>query len=770
MPARVESKLTCETEVILKGFGMQRPAQINAESRQSAVEELQRGIAKQQAGQSAVALSHFERAAKLDPANPQVRHMLGICTLQAGNLPLAAKHFRDCLQLAPTFAAAFNALGVVLRRMGNHAEAMEAFRSALATKERYVEAIYNLGLSQEVLGALDAAEQAYRQALQWRPADFNAVNAFGNLLRRRGRLEEALPLLLRARKLRPNLAHTNGTLAQALLDLGRPREAHACAQAAAVLEPATAAWWATLGRTERLLHNVEAAITALRKAIALDVDDWVSRCELGLALAEAGEIVESRAILAQTRVGERQAERIRWTVLLSLPSVYADEVEIDSDRARFARGLDEIGAGLRLDTPAQRQYAFEAACGVAPFQLEYQARDNTALRIGFGDLVTRVMHAAAPQYAAPCAWRARAHGGRIRVGIVSSHLMQHTVSRYFRRLLAGLDPARFDVRVWYSGETRDAATDMIAARVVAFEQVNEDALASAARIRAAQLDALVYPEIGMDPRHHALGALRLAPVQCALYGHPATSGLPGIDYFLGADALEPVDAQRHYREQLVRLPGLGTLPEAPPAPGDGAWLDAWSAAKPIALCLQNHLKLPPTFDAVLARIAQRSGARIGLFVRNSGVAQLLRRRIEAAFAAHGLEPAQSLVFLPAKDHATYLGAVARATLILDTPGFSGGATSLDAFSVGAPVLTWQGTMARGRQTAGMLAMMGIDGLVAADANDYVDQAAALIADAPRRDTLRKRILERKAALFDDAGVIAAFEDFLDRATRRAAAS
>jgi len=738
---------------------------MNMDSKRLAIEQLQQGIAKQRAGQFSGALSHYQRAAKLDPANPQTWHLLGVCALQAGNLPLAAKHFRSSLERNPQSAETHNNLGVVLRRMGKPAESIEAFRAALAARAQYVEAVYNLGLSHEALGAVAAAEQAFRQALQWRPNDFNAASALGNLLRRSGRLDEAVPLLVQARRLNPDSAHTNGTLAQTLLDLGRAREALGYAQAAAALEPTATAWWATLGRTERLLHNVEAAIAALRKAIAIAPDDWVSRCELGLALAEAGEIEESRVLLTNTPISERAAERLRWTVLLSLPSVYTSDAEVDAERTRFGRGLDDIAANLRLDTPARRQYAYEAACGVVPFQLDYQARDNTALHLRFGDIVTRVMHAAAPQLAQPCDWRARAHGGRIRVGIVSSHLMHHTVSRYFRKLLAGLDPARFDVRVWYSGETRDFSTEYIAERVAAFEQVNEDALITAQRIRAAQLDALIYPEIGMDPRHQVLGALRLAPVQCALYGHPATSGLSNIDYFLSANALEPENAQEHYREKLVRLPGLGTIPERPPAAGDGRWLDAHANGAPIALCLQNHLKLPPSFDAVLAQIAQRSGARIGFFVRNSGVAQRFRRRIEAAFTAHRLDPAQTLAFLPSKDHATYLGAVARATLILDTPGFSGGATSLDAFSTGAPVLTWQGTMARGRQTAGMLAMMGIDGLVAADDLDYVDKAVALIADEPRRAALRTQIRERNTVLFEDTGVIAALEDFLDATTR-----
>ena len=734
---------------------------MSADDKRLAIEQLQKGIMQHRAGQLGLAQSHYQRAAKLDPSNASTWHLLGVCALQGGNLPMAAKHLRACIRLSPGFAEAHNNLGVTLRRMGRHAESVGAFRGALGARERYVEAAYNLGLAYEANGKLADAEKTYRQALSWRADDPHVALALGNLLRHFGRFEEALPLLQLARGAQPDNAQANGSLAGLLVELGRGRDAIAYAQAATSLQPERATWWSILGVAERLRHNIEGAVVALRKAATLAPDDAEIAAELGLTLAESGAIDESRATLARIGADTRHGERLRWAQLLSLPSVYRDEAQVDAERARFAQGLDELAATLRLDTPMQGKRAYEAICGVATFRLHYQDRDNTDLQCRFGDLVQRVLAACAPQLLQPCTWRARAHGGRLRVGVVSSHLMRHTVSRYFRELICGLDPARFDVRVWYGGETRDASTQQIAQRVAAFEQVHDDALALAAKIRAAELDVLIYPETGMDPRHHVLGALRLAPVQCVQYGHPATSGLANIDYFISGSVLEPPDAQRHYREKLVQLPGLGACPQAPPSAGDGAWLDAYTQGAPLAMCLQNHLKLAPAFDVVLADIAARSGARIGFFARNSGVANLFRVRIERAFREQGLDPARALVFLPAQEYASYLGAVARATLILDSPGFSGGATSLDAFGVGAPVLAWQGAMARGRQTAGMLAMMDVDGLVATSASEYADKAVALLADAAGRDALRAQIGQRNRILFEHAAVTQGFMDFLE---------
>ena len=83
-----------------------------------------------------------------------------------------------------------------------------------------------------------------------------------------------------------------------------------------------------------------------------------------------------------------------------------------------------------------------------------------------------------------------------------------------------------------------------------------DLQAAREAISEARLDVLFYPDIGMDPVTYFLAQARLAPVQCATWGHPVTTGMPTIDYFLSCDAAEPEGAETHYSEILVRLGGL----------------------------------------------------------------------------------------------------------------------------------------------------------------------------------------------------------------------
>ena len=451
---------------------------------------------------------------------------------------------------------------------------------------------------------------------------------------------------------------------------------------------------------------------------------------------------------------------MRWLHALSLPAIYRDDDEIDDTRDRFANGLRELNDGLKLDGTDAVDAALNAAAGVAPFFLHYQPRDNTDLQCRFGDLVTRVMTRAMPSLIEPCDWKLRSRD-RVRVGIVSAHLMDHTVSRYFRNMITGLDRRRLDVRVWYIGGILDASTAAIAANVDAFVDTRIDVRSLAQQIRAAELDVLVYPEIGMDPKHQALAALRLAPVQCALYGHPATSGVANVDYFLSSDAIEPVNAPSQYREQLHRLPGLGTQPSRPPERGDGTWYDEFARERPLLLCLQNFIKLIPSFDDVLARIVEETGICVGFFTRNPPLMRRFRARIESVFEARGLDPARHLAFIPARKHADYLAGLSKAPLVLDSPWFSGGATSLDAIQAGTPIVAWQGEMLRGRQTAGMLRLMGLTETIVDSESHYIETCVGLLKDEDRRAALRGAMLEKSSLLFDDERPVEAFANFLE---------
>ena len=91
------------------------------------------------------------------------------------------------------------------------------------------------------------------------------------------------------------------------------------------------------------------------------------------------------------------------------------------------------------------------------------------------------------------------------------------------------------------------------------------------------------------------------------WGHPDTTGLRSIDYYISNDIAEPEDGQESYTESLVRLPGVQSwyprLSRSEPLPSrQDIGLPSEGA---IYLCPQNLIKIHPEMDANLADLLAR---------------------------------------------------------------------------------------------------------------------------------------------------------------------
>ena len=82
------------------------------------------------------------------------------------------------------------------------------------------------------------------------------------------------------------------------------------------------------------------------------------------------------------------------------------------------------------------------------------------------------------------------------------------------------------------------------------------------QIASLRLDVLVFCDIGMDTFSSFLAHSRLAPVQLAFWGHPMTTGLASIDYFISSPLYEnlyemngDLGPEARHAEQLVLLDG-----------------------------------------------------------------------------------------------------------------------------------------------------------------------------------------------------------------------
>jgi len=673
------------------------------------------------------------------------------------------------VKAAPRYAKAHVNLGIGLETLGDLAGAMQCFEAALAADAGDPYANYNVANQLYRRGELERSERLFRVALRSKPDFAEAQILLGNVLISRGTerwqtgdLDAAIARYDEARELLPESAAPRYLLGNALVAQGRLADAIAPYRDALRVKPDFVDAYYSLGSALRHLGRHDEATRCFETAFGLTPDTAEGWHRLGHAFRDADRHRDGLGCLRKALSLDPEHAEARWAFAMhQLPAVYAATDDPGAARQAFSNELDALDRWLDA---SRLENAVQAVGSVQPFLLAYQEHDNRRLLEQYGKLCARVMGAWAERHGVPPP-RKRAGGGALRVGVVSSFFSNHSVwSAIVRGWFSELDPRRVALHGFYLRAREDDETRFARSRAAHFEAGSRDLRQWVDAILAQRLDALVYPEIGMDEITLRLASLRLAPAQAVVWGHPETTGLPSIDYYLSGADFEPPDAQAHYTERLVALPHLGCHYAAkalrPAAPDWGRW--GIDPARGVFVCPGVPFKYAPQHDALLVEIARRArGSRLVFFLFNvnPGLSHKLRRRLERAFEARGLALDEHVSFIPWQDGAAFYGLLQQATVYLDTIGFSGFNTAMHAVECGLPIVAREGRFMRGRLASGILKRLGLDELVARSDEEYVSLAVRLMTDRAYRARMQQRMVAARPVLFGDTAPIRAMEDF-----------
>ena len=513
-----------------------------------------------------------------------------------------------------------------------------------------------------------------------------------------------------------------------------------------------------VGREEQLFETAEA------EQETMSASAWL---EWGEALMDANRDAEAAAVFAaaDTRFNNWQFKLRPCT---GFPAVPSDAGVVERASARMHAAFDALE---RMPLPTDLAELASIADAAAPnFHLPYQVDDEFNL-FRLAAFTARVIRQELPRFSATSLAPAMDIAQRrIRIGYVASSVRFQTIIGYFINWFRLADRTRFELHLFPLEESRDALAGFVEQDFDVGHPASTGREQAAQRISAAGIDVLVYLEVGMSPLAHALSALRLAPVQCLAAGHPVSSGMDSIDYFLSPESMEPTDAQAHYRERLELLPGVGICMPArrDPAPDKTRGDFDLEPDSVVFTSPQSLWKYRPGDEHAYARIlAGTDNDAIMLFV-DEGMparARAFAFRLRAACEALGVDFDARVRITPRKGYADYLALLGMCDVFLDSFHWSGGVTTFDALALGVPVVTLPGTRMRGRQSYGMLKELGIEDTIACNVDDYVRIACGLGRDPAWRKDLSARILAAHPRLFDDRRPVDALESFFMRCTR-----
>lgn len=344
----------------------------------------------------------------------------------------------------------------------------------------------------------------------------------------------------------------------------------------------------------------------------------------------------------------------------------------------------------------------------------------------------------------PIALHTRSNG-RIRVGYVSPDFKRHPVTYLFASTLEAHDRSRFEIFCYDNLNKPDEVTARLqraAEHWCSIEGQPDESFAHT--VDHDRIDILV--DLAGHTTHSRLRAfaMRPAPIQVSWLGYFNTTGLPAMDYFISDVHSSPVDQDRWFVEQIIRLPNTRFAWEPPPFAPQVAELPSLRAVRATFGCFNNLSKLNDRVMAVWARVLSAvPGSRLKIIavgLHDAGNRDYWRER----FAQHGIggERLELSPFLP---HEQLLAAYGEVDVALDPFPFAGGLTSLESLWMGVPVVTLEQPMLAGRQTLCFLRNIGLDAPIARSEDAYVEAAVALARDREALAALRSGLRERMRA-------------------------
>ena len=691
------------------------------------------------AGHLDAASAAYQQVLRLSPQHFDALHMLGVIALQRGQLGDAQRLIGSALEVNPQDAGAHYNLGMVLRHRGLAAESIPLLEKAFSLAPHAANICGLLASSLSDIGDMPAARAAFVRTAQLAPDDAGVHNNLGAFFIKNGELQAAVASLSRAIAINPHMLPALQNLASTHFALG----------------------------------NIDQCLDIYTRLTAMPGVDPGTFFSFGNAWSAAGNT--SLAVQQYQRAIELEPEyaKAHWAIAMShLQPIYDDVHALEASRSAFSTALTALDHWF---SPARAaQGGCDAVGSVQPFFLTYHARDNRPLLEAYGQLCVRLMQpsaAAARPTRAPSAERRKK-----RVGFASAFVQNHSVWHAITKgWITHLDTTRFEVHVFHLGHAADQETAHARQQAAHFVGNARSVAEWTEAIWSADLDVLIYPDIGMNPLTTQLAAQRLAPVQAASWGHPDTTGLPTIDLFLSAQLLEPPNGEDHYCEKLLRLPNLGVCVEPLGSVAEVPNLQALGLPdqEPLLLCPGQLIKYSPEHDAVWVALGlrlQQHGVGRLVFFRSprDEISQPFEQRLRRAFHAAGANFDATVCMLDLLPRPQFYGLMQCATMMLDTIGFSGFNTALQCVECGLPLVAFEGEFMRGRLASGLLRRMGLDEWVATSNAAFVDKAMQLLGDPPLASSLRQQIGKRRSVIFNDMATVRALENALDEAIESSA--
>jgi predicted O-linked N-acetylglucosamine transferase (SPINDLY family) len=568
---------------------------------------------------------------------------------------------------------------------------------------------YHLGLLSMELGNNQAAREHFLALVRLSPDFLEGRMLLGMICAELGYHEESIAYLREVLAICPDVPEVRYRVALSLAELNRHQEAY----------------------------------DEYQEVLRLEPDHGGVLCGLGMLFTSIGQISQARKHLTQAH--ERDPKALN--IINNLAKVYR--------ACRIEESIQWYELGMGIDPThdiivSNYLYALNCVPGLAPEFVSQRYRD-CAPRAFPQPETSRIpvrLH--------------RKTAEKLRIGYISADFYAHSVSYFLEPILRNHNHQHFEIYCYSNRTFCDEATERLKSLSDGWRTIF-----GISGVTVAQMIADDGIDILVDLSGHTAGRRldvfvhRPAPVQVSWVGHPNTTGLPQMDYYLTDPWCDPPGMTDHlYSEQLYRLPRVFSCYQpVTDAPEVGPVPSLKSGAVTFG-CFNQLKKINEELISWWTSILEQVPGSFMLIKSPNLNDPEIHQELLDCFIRQGIDPKRLTLRGVTETRQEHLALYDRIDIALDTYPYHGTTTTCEALWMGLPVITLAGQTHVSRVGVSFLHAVGLDELIARTPEEYIHKAVQLAGNPQLLAELRHslRLMISQSPLMDAAGVTRELED------------
>ncbi len=420
--------------------------------------------------------------------------------------------------------------------------------------------------------------------------------------------------------------------------------------------------------------------------------------------------------------------------LNTFPRVYRNTKDIHYFRKKFFKICNNI-----LSRIEKKKFSEDERINIinsrTNFFLSYHQKNDLELNKNYQSLCKKILNKTS----------LKTNFDKKKILFVSGFFRKHTVSKLFFNFvneISNID--ELEVHLLHLSNKEDAWTEMYKKLKIQYNKItNTKEIYNF--LTNKKFGSIFFLDHAMNNISQSIINYKLAKNYFMFWGHPVTTGSTNVDFFISSQLMD-FDNKNHYSEKLILLDSIGfnyKLDED---------LINIKISKPKTNSIfipQSLFKFLPKYDYLIGEILnQNKLSKISLikdkdpYYTNKFINRLNKiPNIKKNF--------NRIIFLDGMSQSSYYRELANQKIIVDTIGWSGGNTTMEALYLNKPVITIKGKNLRSNHSYAILKKLELNELIAHSYSEFLSLINKINNDENFYNLIVSKIIENKNLIFNN---------------------